>query len=145
MAIQTSGSISLQDIQDEFGGSHPISLGEYYKNANTGYVTPNNTAVPNTGSAIRLNDFYGKEKAALIRYYLVGAGGGGGYGKDDRGGSGSASQGGNSTLTIKGTTYTATGGAGGGNGNIDRGNARGLVKMRTLLMATLKTLAVLVV
>ena len=123
MAIKTSGSISLQDIQDEFGGSHPISFSEYYKNANTGYVTPNNTGVPNQGSAIRLNDFYGKEKAALIRYYLVGGGGGGGYGKEDRGGSGSASQGGHSYLYFKGNTYKATGGAGGGNGNINRANA----------------------
>lgn len=122
MAIKTSGSISLQDIQNEFGGSHPISFSEYYKNANTGYVTPNNTSIPNTGSAIRLNDFYGKERAALMRYYLVGAGGGGGYGMNDRSGSGRAGNGGSSTITIAGTTYTASGGTGGLNGRVDRGS-----------------------
>lgn len=120
MALQTSGAITFQDIQDEFGGSHPISFSEYYLNANTGYVTPNNTSVPNTGSAIRLNDFYGKEKAALMRYYLVAGGGGGGYGMADGGGSGKAADGGDSTITINGTTYTATGGEGGGNGNVSR-------------------------
>lgn len=31
MALQNSGAISLADIQTEFGGSNPISLGEYYK------------------------------------------------------------------------------------------------------------------
>jgi len=30
MALPTSGEISWQDIQDEHGGSHPISLNEYY-------------------------------------------------------------------------------------------------------------------
>lgn len=123
MALQTSGAITFQDLQDEFGGSHPISFSEYYLNANTGYVTPNNTSVPNTGSAIRLNDFYGREKAALMRYYLVAGGGGGGYGMDDRSGSGSASTGGNSTITIAGTTYTASGGTGGLNGRVDRGSS----------------------
>jgi len=50
MALQSSGQISLQDIQDEFGGSHPISLSEYY-----GVDT-----VPASG-AISFNDFYGTE------------------------------------------------------------------------------------
>ncbi len=48
MALQSSGQISLQDIQDEFGGSHPISLSEYY----------GSDTVPSSG-AISLNDFYG--------------------------------------------------------------------------------------
>jgi hypothetical protein len=30
MALQTSGAISLANIQSEFGGSNPISLSEYY-------------------------------------------------------------------------------------------------------------------
>ena len=50
MALQSSGQISLQDIQDEFGGSHPISLSEYY-----GVDT-----IPASG-AISFNDFYGTE------------------------------------------------------------------------------------
>ncbi len=48
MAIQSSGAISLQDIEDEFTGSHPISLSEYY----------GSDTVPSSG-AISLNDFYG--------------------------------------------------------------------------------------
>lgn len=32
MALQTSGPISLADIQAEFGGTNPISISEYYKN-----------------------------------------------------------------------------------------------------------------
>jgi len=56
MAIQSSGVITLQDIQDEFGGTSPISLNEYYRNGS--YVTSNNTSVPTSGS-ITLSDFYG--------------------------------------------------------------------------------------
>lgn len=31
MTIQTSGPISFQTLQNEFGGSHPISMNEYYR------------------------------------------------------------------------------------------------------------------
>ena len=31
MTIQTSGAISLQTLQNEFGGSHPINMSEYYR------------------------------------------------------------------------------------------------------------------
>lgn len=61
MAIQSSGSISLSDIQTEFGGSNPISLSEYYQNASPDLVTENNTNVPNTGNPIDISDFYGAE------------------------------------------------------------------------------------
>ena len=30
MALQSSGPISLNDIQDEFGGTNPIGINEYY-------------------------------------------------------------------------------------------------------------------
>ena len=30
MALQTSGAISLSNLQTEFGGSNPISISEYY-------------------------------------------------------------------------------------------------------------------
>lgn len=48
-AIQSSGSISLSEIQSAHGGSNPISLSEYYS-ADTG--------VPTSG-AIDVSDFYG--------------------------------------------------------------------------------------
>ena len=51
MAIQASGVIT-QDIQDEFGGSHPISLSEYY----------GSDTVPASGQ-ISLSDFYGTQNA----------------------------------------------------------------------------------
>ena len=48
MTIQSSGVIGLQDIQDEFGGSNPIGLDEYYSS---------DTGVPASG-VIGLDDFY---------------------------------------------------------------------------------------
>lgn len=47
--------ISLLDLQNEFGGSSPIGLAEYYRNG--GYVGSNNTNVP-TGGTIGLNNFF---------------------------------------------------------------------------------------
>ena len=42
MTLQTSGAISLSQVQSEYGGSNPISMSEYYRNgshvnAYTGY------------------------------------------------------------------------------------------------------------
>lgn len=60
MTLQTSGAITLADIQTEFGGTNPISLSEYY--AGGTYVpsgtTGTNGAVPSSG-AISLWHFYG--------------------------------------------------------------------------------------
>lgn len=58
MAIQASGAITLQDIEDEFGGTGSISLSEYYRG---GAVTSNNTSVPTSGT-ISLSNFYGALK-----------------------------------------------------------------------------------
>lgn len=49
MALQSSGPISLLDIQNEFGGTNPIGINEYY-GADTG--------VPASGT-ISFDDFYG--------------------------------------------------------------------------------------
>lgn len=113
MALQSSGAISLSDIQTEFGGSNPISLSEYYQNADPDLVTPNNTGVPNTGSSISISDFYGAVLAQSVIYEIIGGGGegaGGSYGGN--GGSGSNSSLASSSGTSF-TTVTATGGAGG--------------------------------
>ena len=56
MALPSSGTITLAQVQTEFGGSNPISLSEYYRGG--AYVTSNNTSVPTSG-AIALSDFYG--------------------------------------------------------------------------------------
>ena len=58
MAIPSSGPISLDDLQTEFGGINPISITEYYRGG--AYVANNatNSGVPLSG-AISLGDFYG--------------------------------------------------------------------------------------
>lgn len=53
MALQTTGAISLSDIQTEFGGSNPISLSEYYGAA---------AGIPASGT-ISLSQFYGASSA----------------------------------------------------------------------------------
>ena len=55
MALQSSGAITLAQIQTEFGGSNPISISEYYRLGS--YVTSNNTNIPTSGT-ISMNQFY---------------------------------------------------------------------------------------
>lgn len=112
MALQSSGAISLANIQSEFGGSNPISLSEYYRNGS--YTTSNNTNVPTSGT-ISMGNFYGAIKGVYITYEIIGAGGGGGSGY---GAGTSGKAGGASTLTYtpaggSPTTVTSAGGAGG--------------------------------
>lgn len=59
MAVPT-GTASLLDIQNEFGGSAPISLSEYYGAA---------SGVPTSGT-ISINDFRGK--SSVIAYTVTG-------------------------------------------------------------------------
>lgn len=60
MTLPTSGALTLNDIQTEFGGSNPISLDEYY--AGGAYVAAGTSgtygAVPSSG-AISIQNFYG--------------------------------------------------------------------------------------
>ena len=56
MAVPSSGALDFTDLQDEFGGSNPISISEYYRDG--GLVPSNNTGVPTSG-AVALSDFYG--------------------------------------------------------------------------------------
>lgn len=63
MVLPTSGPLSLDDIQTEFGGTNPISLNEYYAG---GANVPAGTtgtfgAVPSSG-AISIQNFYGTSK-----------------------------------------------------------------------------------
>ena len=55
MAIIDSGALTFTAIQNEFGGSHPISLSEYYRNGSA--VPSNNTNVSESG-LIRSGMFY---------------------------------------------------------------------------------------
>ena len=59
MALPASGTLSLSEIQTEFGGVNPIGISEYYRNG--GYVTSNNTSVPISGP-ISFSNFYGAFK-----------------------------------------------------------------------------------
>lgn len=63
--LQSSGTITLLDIQTEFGGSNPISINEYYRG---GGLVPNisiNNSIPTSGQ-ISLSDFYGATAADII-------------------------------------------------------------------------------
>jgi len=58
MALQSTGIISLNDIQNEFGGANPINLSEYYRG---GIYVPDisqNNTIPSSGQ-ISVSDFYG--------------------------------------------------------------------------------------
>ena len=58
MALQSTGAISLGNVQGEFGGSNPISMSEYYA-ADDG--------VPSSGT-IDLSDFYGTSDEPAFEY-----------------------------------------------------------------------------
>ena len=133
MSLPSTGTISLKDIQNEFGGSNPISLSEYYKNGP--YVTATDYApnVPTSGT-ISLSNFYGAKKNTLqtviltsgsswtapstvigsLSVLVVGGGGGGGTGTaryhgSSNGGGGGGGNGGVVSDTVSvtpGTTYT---------------------------------------
>lgn len=55
MTLQTSGAISLQDLEDEYGGEHPIGIDEFY----------GNIGIPQSG-VVSLGDFYGKSRNSMI-------------------------------------------------------------------------------
>jgi hypothetical protein len=64
MTLQSSGAISLQDLQNEFGGVAPISLSEYYRGGGLVPDTPINSAIPTSGT-ISLQNFYGASAVTL--------------------------------------------------------------------------------
>ena len=106
MTIPSTGSISLQTIENEYGGTGQISMSEYYRgNSYEKPVSGNNTGIPQNGT-IKFSQFRGTEKKRYIQYYLCGGGGGGGYGVDDGGGSGKANDGGSSSLTGTGVSIS---------------------------------------
>ena len=53
MVLQSSGQISMSQIQAELGGNNPICFSEYYANAITSYTinaSGGSTILPNIGS-----------------------------------------------------------------------------------------------
>jgi hypothetical protein len=59
MVLQSSGAISLLNIQNEFGGTNPISLSEYYDAA---------SGIPSSGQ-INFSDFHGKSASVQQNTY----------------------------------------------------------------------------
>ena len=60
MALPASGSISLSQIQSEFGGSGSISISEYYRNGSiiaSDVVDPNTIPNGSAGTTIKWSDF----------------------------------------------------------------------------------------
>jgi len=60
MPLQSTGAISFENIQTEFGGANPIGIDEYYLNGI--YATGTGAAGIPTSGIISLNNFYGKSK-----------------------------------------------------------------------------------
>lgn len=123
MAVPT-GTVTLADIQLEFGGTDPISLDEYYRG---GAYVPDGTgtsSIPTSG-AISLQNFRGASKTATVTYAIIGGGGAGGFGVNDHGeayrGTYGAAGGASSISGPNFQTITAAGGAGGMNCGGERG------------------------
>lgn len=111
MTTPSSGPISIQSIVDEFGGTAPHSLSEYYGVA---------AGVPASGQ-ISLYDFYGKSNTYSIQYLVIaGAGAGGGLYNGPGGGAGGYLS--NTANFVPGAAYTVTVGAGGASAPDGGGN-----------------------
>lgn len=61
MALPSSGIITMQDLQDEYGGGHPINIVEYYRNG---------TYVPSSIST-NYNFIYGIYDAGAQTYWYT--------------------------------------------------------------------------
>lgn len=76
MTLQSTGPISFLDIQNEFGGTTPIVITEYY-GATVG--------IPTSGE-ISLDDFYGTSAGVTMTVWIIAGGGAGSYGGGGAGG-----------------------------------------------------------
>lgn len=76
MTLPTSGPISLQDIANEFGGSHPLALSNYYAG---GPFVPSGTTGTNgpvpTSGPLNLANFYGTQNYGPFTAASAGAAG----------------------------------------------------------------------
>lgn len=59
-ALQSSGAITLAQVQSEFGGSNPISMSEYYRGGSYVPSHGGTTGIPTSGQ-ISMSQFYGKQ------------------------------------------------------------------------------------
>lgn len=69
MTLQSSGALSLSQIQTEFGGANPIGMSEYYAGgANVpGGTSGVNGAVPTSGT-ISMSKFYGTSDVPAVSF-----------------------------------------------------------------------------
>jgi hypothetical protein len=65
MTIVASGQVSIQDLVDEFGGTAPHNLTEYYRGGAFVDDITNNNSVPLSGE-IQLKDFYGAANSVTV-------------------------------------------------------------------------------
>ena len=72
MAIPGPGpAISIQTIVNEFGGTAPHSLNEYYRGGGLVPNTPTNAAIPTSGT-IAIGNFYGAANRAIVNLTIGG-------------------------------------------------------------------------
>lgn len=60
MVLPASGTLTLSQIQTEFGGSNPVGLSEYYRGGAHVSDVPRHAAIPTSGT-IAASDFYGQQ------------------------------------------------------------------------------------
>ena len=63
MTLASSGTLTLNDIQGEFGGSNPIGLNEYYRGGSLVPNHSNTSSIPTSGT-IDVQDFHGTSSAS---------------------------------------------------------------------------------
>ena len=72
MALQTSGQITLSQVQSEFGGSNPIHLTEYYRNGglvpSTISTTTGNPAGSYTGPRYNTSNLWEVYDSQIIKW-----------------------------------------------------------------------------
>ena len=146
MTLPTSGEITFQMIEDEFGGEHPISLSEYYARAagipasgeistDDFYGTSNYTAPSATGGTTYTSGGYKYHKftssgsfavsnagsSGAIDFFFIAGGGAGGSNQGGGGGGGGYRF---ASTTVSAQSYPIAVGAGGtaGSGYSSRGN-----------------------
>lgn len=116
MALQTSGTISIDDIRDEFGATSG-AIDAYYRGGGIVVDAPVNNSVPTSGT-ISLEDFYGASKVLNVVARAWGGGGAGGLGLSNGSSTVQAPSGGASYVALPDGTNlcSSSGGAGGING-----------------------------
>ncbi len=67
MALPSSGVLTLDDIQTEFGGTNPIDLSDYYRGGSLVPDTATNAGIPTSG-VISVTDFYGATNVITLDF-----------------------------------------------------------------------------